>query len=125
MEPSRWDQWAPEYEKPGRHNWARDEPCGGAAIGGVLVITLLAIWFWLSYLASPEKNSVPEVRGSKPRLLLLSPKRQLGDDDSTTPGSPNCRAPWRVQAKYPRWSSVSCSSKLHAGSSPVRSSVST
>lgn len=26
---ARWDQWAPEYEKPGRHNWARDEPVWG------------------------------------------------------------------------------------------------
>ena len=23
---ARWDQWALEYERPGHHNWASDEP---------------------------------------------------------------------------------------------------
>lgn len=23
---ARWDQWALEYEQPGHHNWASDEP---------------------------------------------------------------------------------------------------
>jgi SAM-dependent methyltransferase len=26
---ARWDQWALEYEEPGRHNWASDEPVWG------------------------------------------------------------------------------------------------
>jgi hypothetical protein len=26
---AQWDQWAHDYEQPGRDNWARDEPSWG------------------------------------------------------------------------------------------------